>query len=49
MTADPSSAIKVENQVMCLSHSVLNFGWKTTQSLFDSTRKKYVSISSYMT
>jgi len=49
MTADPSSAIKVEHQVMCLSQCALNIDWKTSQSLFDSTRKTYVSISSYMT
>jgi len=49
MTADPLSVTKAKNQVMCLSQSAVKIGWKTSQSLLDSTRKKYVSIPSYTT
>ena len=48
MKVEPLSVIKVKNLVMCLSTSAVIFGWKTSQSLLDSTRKTSVSISNYM-
>ena len=49
LTSDPLSVTQIQDQVLPLGQSAVIIGWKTSESLLDCTRKKYVSISSYVT